>query len=121
MSRRAVLTALLALPMLAACGEKPMLGQEEPALKPEALRKRIEAIAARAAPAVLGVAVEDLSTRQLWTFNGDRLFPLGGAARIPILAMVMAETEAGRLSESEILPVRDVDLSPPPSVSDRPR
>lgn len=115
MSRRAVLTALLALPVLAACGERPMLGQEEPAMKPKALQKRIEAIAARAAPAVLGVAVEDLGTRQLWTFNGDRPFPLGGAARIPILAAVMAEAEAGRLPGGEVLPVRDVDLSPPPS------
>lgn len=115
MSRRAVLTALLALPLLYACGEKPMLGQEEPAMEPKRLQKRIEAIAVRAQPAVLGVAVEDLGTRQLWAFNGDRRFPLGGAARIPILAAAMAETEAGRLPESEILPVRDVDLSPPPS------
>ena len=115
MSRRAVLTALLALPVLAACGEEPMLGQEDPAMRPEALRKRIEPIADRAAPAVLGVTVEDLGTRQLWAFNGDRRFPLGGAARIPILAAVMAETEAGRLPADEVLTVRDVDLSPPPS------
>jgi len=115
MSRRAILTALLALPLLAACGEKPMLGQQEPAMKPADLQKRIEAIAARAAPAVLGVAVEDLGTRQVWAFNGDRRFPLGAAARIPILASVMAETEAGRLPLDELLPVRDVDLSPPPS------
>lgn len=115
MSRRAVLTALLALPLLHACGEKPMLGQEEPAIKPKRLQKRIEAIAARAQPAVLGVAVEDLGTRQLWAFNGDRPFALGGAARIPILASVMSEIETGGLSETEILSVRDVDLSPPPS------
>jgi len=115
MSRRALLTALLALPVLAACHEEPMLGQEEPAMKPKAVQKRIAAIAERAAPAVLGVAVEDLGTRQLWTFNGDRPFPLGGAARIPILAAVMAETEEGRLPLSEIMSVRDVDLSPPPS------
>lgn len=115
MSRRALLTALLVLPVLAACSEKPMLGQEEPAMKPKALQKRIEAIAARAAPATLGVAVEDLGTRQVWAFNGDRPFPLGGAARIPILAAAMAETEAGRLPLSEVMSVRDVDLSPPPS------
>ena len=115
MSRRALLTALLTLPVLAACGEKPMLGQQEPAMKPKALQKRIEAIAARAAPATLGVAVEDLGPRQVWAFNGARPFPLGGAARIPILASVMAETEAGQLQLSEVMPVRDVDLSPPPS------
>ncbi len=115
MSRRAVLTALLALPVLAACGEKPMLGQQDPKMKPKRLKKRIEAIAARAQPAVLGVAVEDFSTRQLWTFNGERPFPLGAAARVPILAVALAETAAGRLSPEEALAVRDVDLSPPPS------
>jgi beta-lactamase class A len=115
MLRRPLLTALFLLPLLAACGEKPMLGQEEPAMKPKRLQKRIQAIADRAAPAQLGVAVEDLGTRQLWTFNGDRPFPLGGAARIPILAAVMAETAAGRLPPTEIIAVRDVDLSPPPS------
>lgn len=115
MSRRAVLTALLAFPVLAACGEKPMLGQQEPAMKPKALQKRIEAIADHARPAVLGVAVEDLGTRQLWAFNGDYPFTLCKAARIPILAAVMAETEAGRLPQNEVVPVRDVDLSPPPS------
>lgn len=116
MSRRAVLTALLALPLLHACGEKePMLGQQEPIMKPKRLQKRIEAIAARAQPAVLGVAVEDLTTRQMWVFNGDRAFPLGAAARVPILAATMAETAGGRLSPETTIPVRDVDLSPPPS------
>lgn len=115
MSRRAFLTTLALLPLLAACGEKPMLGQQEPEMKPKRLRERIETIAARAEPAVLGVAVEDLSTRQLWAFNGDRPFLLGAAARVPILAAVMAETAAGRLPMSETLTLRDVDLSPPPS------
>jgi beta-lactamase class A len=115
MSRRALLTALLALPLLAACGEAPMLGQQEPRMKPKRLQGRIEAIAARAAPATLGVAVEDLTTRQLWTFNGDQAFPLGPAARVPILAAMMAEAAAGRLPPGELITVRDVDLSPPPS------
>lgn len=114
MLRRALLTALLALPLLAAC-EAPMLGQQEPRMKPKRLQGRIEAIAARAAPATLGVAVEDLITRQLWTFNGDQAFPLGPTARVPILAAVMAEAAVGRLPPGEIITVRDVDLSPPPS------
>ncbi|HJV40968.1 serine hydrolase [Caulobacter sp.] len=115
MFRRAVLTALAVLPLLAACGEKPMLGQEEPAIQPKPLQKKIEAIATRASPAALGVAVEDLATRQLWAFNGDRPFLLGAAARVPILAAVTAETAAGRLDPREAIAVRDVDLSPPPS------
>ena len=115
MSRRALLTALIALPLLQACGEKPMLGQEAPIMKPKRLQKRIEAIAVRAQPATLGVAVEDLNTRQLWAFNGDHKFPLGAAARVPILAAVMAAASAGRLPPETSLTVRDVDLSPPPS------
>jgi len=115
MFRRALLTALAVLPLLAACGEKPMLGQEEPTMKPKPLQKKIEAIAARVSPAVLGVAAEDLGTRQMWAFNGDRPFLLGAAARVPILAAVTAETAAGRLDPRETIAVRDVDLSPPPS------
>ena len=115
MSRRAFLTGLAALPLLAACGEKPMLGQEEPAMDPKGLQKAMEPIAARAAPAVLGVAAEDLGTRQIWAFNGDRPFFLGSAARVPILAAVMADHAAGRLDPNETITVRDVDLSPPPS------
>ncbi|ADG09687.1 serine hydrolase [Caulobacter segnis] len=115
MSRRAFLTALAALPLLAACGQKPMLGQEEPAMDPKGLQKAILPIAARAEPAVLGVAAEDLGTRQIWGFNGDRAFVLGGAARVPVLAAVMAERAAGRLDLNEQIDARDVDLSPPPS------
>jgi beta-lactamase class A len=115
MSRRAFLTALAALPLLAACGEKPMLGQEEPAMDPKALQKAIAPLAARAAPAVLGIAAEDLGTRQIWAFNGDRPFVLGAAARVPILAAVMAERATGRLDVNETIVSRDVDLSPPPS------
>lgn len=115
MSRRAFLTALAALPVLAACGEKPMLGQEEPAMDPKALQKAIKPIADRAAPMVLGVAAEDLGTRQIWGFNGDRSFVLGAAARVPVLAAVMAEQATGRLVPNETIVARDVDLSPPPS------
>ena len=115
MSRRALLTALAVLPILAACERKPMLGQEEPAMDPKGLQKAMEPVAARAAPALLGVAAEDLGTRQIWAFNGDHPFALGAAARVPILAAVMAEREAGRLDPNETLQARDVDLSPPPS------
>lgn len=115
MTRRAFLTALAALPIIAACREKPMLGQEEPAMDPKAIQKAMEPVAARAAPAVLGVAAEDLGTRQIWGFNGDRPFALGAAARVPILAAVAAEHAAGGLGLDETIPVRDVDLSLPPS------
>lgn len=115
MTRRAFLTALAALPFAAACREKPMLGQGKPAMDPKALQKAMEPVAARAAPAILGVAAEDLGTRQLWSFNGDRPFALGAAARVPVLAAVAAEQAAGRLDMDETIAVRDVDLSPPPS------
>ena len=82
MSRRAFLTALAVLPILAACERKPMLGQEEPAMDPKGLQKAMEPVAARAAPALLGVAAEDLGTRQIWAFNGDHPFALGAAARV---------------------------------------
>lgn len=92
-----------------------MLGQEEPTMDPKTLQKAMEDLAARAAPGVLGVAAEDLGTRQVWAFNGDRSFVLGAAVRVPVLAAVMADQAAGRLDPNETITVRDVDLSPPPS------
>jgi len=117
MSRRAFLTAIAAFPLLAACGEKPMLGQEKPAMDPVDLQEAIAPIAAQVAPAMLGVAAEDLGARQVWAFNGDQPFLMGSAARIPILGAVMAEQAVGRLDANEKIKLRDVDLSPPPSTA----
>lgn len=79
------------------------------------LDREVAAIADRARPGVLGVALMNLESGEFWTFNGDRTFPLASALGAPLAAATLAEVDAGRLKLDEILPIDDETLSPPPS------
>lgn len=108
--------AALALALLlAGCGEPPMLGQKDPLFDREKMIAQFQPIADRVAPGQLGVAVEDLGTSQIISFNGEQRFPLQGMFTAPLGAAVMAEVEAGRVRLDETITIRDVDLSPPHS------
>lgn len=118
MHRRALLAALAvpALPMgLAACREPPLAGQDDPTFDSQALTHQLTAIAERARPGDLGVAVQDLSTAQRAAVAGEQLFPLAGTWIAALGAAVLAEVEVNALSLRETITVDDVDLSPPPS------
>ena len=101
--------------LLAGCGEPPMLGQKDPLFDREKMTADFQPIADRVAPGRLGVAVEDLSTGQIISFNGETRFPLQGVFMAPLGAAVMAEVEAGRSKLDDVLLIQDVDLSPPHS------
>ncbi|KQY92780.1 serine hydrolase [Caulobacter sp. Root1455] len=113
MFRRAAVLVLLLV--LAGCGEPPMLGQTDPLFDRQKMTADFQPIADRVAPGQLGVAVEDLGTGQIISFNGERRFPLQAVFTAPLGAAVMAEVEAKRLRLDDILLIEDVDLSPPPS------
>ncbi|MBI1685719.1 serine hydrolase [Caulobacter hibisci] len=118
MHRRALLAALAApaLPgMLSACREPPLAGQDDPTLDAKVLNRQLQALAERARPGVLGVAVQDLTTAQRAAVAGDQSFPMEGAWKAILGAAVLAEAEAKALSLDDVLAVADVDLSPPPS------
>lgn len=111
--------ALLLTLVLAGCGEPPMLGQEDPLFDRQKLTADFQPIADRVAPGRLGVAVEDLGTGQIISFNGEERFPLQAVFTAPLGAAVMAEVEAQRLRLDDVLLIEDVDLSPPPgSIAD---
>ena len=107
--------ALAVTLLLVGCGDPPMLGQDHRSRDRQALTAQVQQVADRVAPGTLGVAIEDLSTNRVIAFNGDRRFPLQGVAKAPLGAAVLAEVDAGRLRLDEVLPVKDVDLSPPHS------
>jgi beta-lactamase class A len=107
--------ALLLTLALAGCGEPPMLGQEDPLFDRQKLTADFQPIADRVAPGRLGVAVEDLGTGQIISFNGEQRFPLQAVFAAPLGAAVMAEVEAKRMRLDDVLLIEDVDLSPPPS------
>ena len=106
--------ALLALTLLLVrCGEPPMLGQENPLFDPAKLTAQFQAVADRAPTGTLGVAVEDLTTGQVMSFNGERRFPVEGVAKAPLGAAVLAEVDAGRLKLDQTVTLEGEDLSPP--------
>jgi beta-lactamase class A len=108
---RAAVLALTVL--LVRCGEPPMLGQEDPLLDREKLTAQFQQVADRSVPGTLGVAMEDLSTGQIISFNGERRFPLQSVFKAPLGAAVLAEVDAKRLRLDEVVTIEDVDLSPP--------
>jgi len=112
MLRRAFLLSATAA-ALAGCREKPMLGQLEPVFDIKDLTKSFQAVADKAAPAVLGVGVRDIQTGQTVVFNGDRRFPLQSVFKAPLGAAVLAEVDSGKLRLDETVTIRDIDLSPP--------
>lgn len=111
MLRRAFLLSAAAL--VAGCHDQPMLGQMEPLFDADALRKSFQALADKAKPGLLGVAVRDAQTGQTVAFNGDNRFPLQSVFKAALGAAVLAEIDAGKLRLDETITIRDIDLSPP--------
>ncbi|WP_369058950.1 serine hydrolase [Caulobacter sp. 73W] len=112
-SRRAVLLAPL---LAAACAKSVVMEVSGEGMDLAQLDREVGAAAKRAAPGVLGAAITDLGNADVWLHNGDRPFPLDGAASLLIVAAVLDEAIGGRVNLNEPIAVRDVDLSPPPSV-----
>jgi beta-lactamase class A len=101
---------------LSGCGGSTLkTNSDTPQIDGKRLDGEVAAIADRARPAVLGIALMNLESGQFWTFNGDRPFPLGSASAAPIAGAALAEVDAGRLSLDQTIPITDEDLSPPPS------
>ena len=101
---------------LAGCGGSTLkTNSTTPQIDGKRLDREVGAIAERARPGVLGVALMNLESGQFWTFNGDRPFPLGSASAAPVAAAALAEMDAGRLSLDQTVHISGGDLSPPPS------
>ena len=107
--------ALLGVGMSGCGGSTIKTSSDTPQIDGKRLDREMGAIAERARPGVLGVALMNLESGQFWTFNGDRPFPLGGASAAPAAAAALAEVEAGRLTLDQQVHISGEDLSPPPS------
>lgn len=114
--------ALLIIALLALCGglgacRQPLMRStgDTPALDTARLEREIKAIGNTTAPGVLGFGIMNLASGETWTLNGERRFPLDDIAALPLGAAAIGEIEGGRLKDGEILSLREVDLSPPPS------
>lgn len=93
----------------------PVTVSTTPKLDIEGLRRAVDAIAAVARPAVLGVGLMNLESGQSFLRLDDRPFPMAGVARLPLAAAAFAEIEAGRMSLPERVGILEAQLSPGPS------
>lgn len=73
----------------------------------------VAALAARAAPGVLGFGLMNLESGEFWVRLGDRPFPMMSVFKLPLGAAALSEADAGRLSLAESLTLEGEDLSPP--------
>jgi beta-lactamase class A len=112
--RRLLLLALTVL-ALSGCGPEPLTRQvsQTPKLAGQRLDADVAAIADRARPGVLGVGLMNLESGEVWTFNGDRRFPMQSVAKAILGAVVLGEVDAGRLSLDDSVTLAENDISPP--------
>lgn len=98
---------------LAACHRTERLtASHTPRLDMKRLDAEVGAIAARAAPGVLGFGLMNLESGEFWVRLGDRTFPMMSVFKLPLGAAALAEVDAARLDLHEIIALSDKDLSP---------
>lgn len=99
---------------LASCGKsQPLTASRTPRLDTKRLEAEISALAARAAPGVLGFALMNLESGEFWDRLGDRRFPMMSVFKLPLGCAALSEVDAGRLSLAETITLAGKDLSPP--------
>lgn len=110
----AVAVAIALLLTMGGCGREPLVtATTTPPLDAARLDLEVGDIARRLAPGVLGAAVMNLESGEVWSLNGARSFPMQSVFKAPLAAAVLAEVDAGRLSLDEMLILKDSDISPP--------
>jgi beta-lactamase class A len=77
------------------------------------LDSAVVAIAERARPGLLGVAVRDLDSRETWSLSGTQRFPMQSVFKLPLGAFVLHAVSRGNLSLSDSIRLTSADLSPP--------
>lgn len=66
-----------------------------------ALQGKLEALAQRAQPGVLGVVVLDLQSGARWRVNAGRAYPMMSVFKAPVAAAVFARIDSGKLSMNQ--------------------
>jgi beta-lactamase class A len=100
--------------VLAGCQKNEALtASHTPRLNMKRLDVEVAAIAARAAPGVLGFGLMNLESGEFWVRLGERPFPMQSVFKLPLGAAVLSEVDAGRLKLDETLQIEAEDLSPP--------
>lgn len=98
MKRRHLFLALAGIPGLSHAQANPEL------------QAQLEALAERAKPGTLGIAVLDPRSGMSWRVNADRLYPMGAVFNAPLAALVLARIDQGELTADRSVPITRADL-----------
>jgi beta-lactamase class A len=112
LARRRLLIGAVGLG-LAACGKRRLITvSHTPDLRTERLNREAGALAERARPGVLGAGLVNLESGEVWSFDGQRRFPMQSVFKVVLAAAALAEVDAGRLLLTETTTITDGQLSP---------
>lgn len=75
-----------------------------------ALQGKLEALAERARPGVLGIAVLDPQSGERWYVNADRAYPMMSVFKAPVAAAVLARIDGGGLSMKKTVTLTHADI-----------
>lgn len=121
-ARRALAAAILALACASTAQALPAPEQTAPAHTNETLQHSLEALAQRARPGVLGIAVLDLDSGTSARINADQAFPMMSVFKAPVAAAVLSRVDNGTLSLQQPVTITSdqvMDGSAIPSVGAR--
>ena len=116
-TRRLVISGLGAA--LAGCGARVEKPVQLTKLDTDRLSAGFPKLAARAAPAQLGLGVCLIGLAKAWASDPTTRFPMQSVFKAPMAAAVLSEVDAGRLKLSEPITLTELDLSPPVSAIDQ--
>jgi beta-lactamase class A len=103
--RSTLVMALLALPFFTLpCSTA---AAEAPATD---LQAKLEALAQRARPGTMGIAVLDLQSGKTWRINADQRYPMMSVFKPPVAAAVLDRIERGKNSFDQTVTVTRSDL-----------
>lgn len=115
--RRDVFAGGLAMAGVGASGCAPRLEtrRKSAPLDVRLLSGGLPALADRARPGLLNLAVMEIGGGAPFVADATGLYPLAGLAKLPIAAATLALVDAGRLRLNTRLQLSAADLAPPPS------
>ncbi len=115
MSRvRAPAVAGFLLNLALACLSPSAAAAEQPsaAMAQANLQHTLDALAQRARPGLLGVAVLDLQSGTEWRVNADQAYPMMSMFKAPVAAAVLSRIERGELSLGQQVTIKRADVLP---------
>ena len=74
------------------------------------LQGKLEALARRARPGVLGITVLDPQSGERWRVNAERAYPMMSVFKAPVAAAVLARIDSGTLTMHETVTLTRADL-----------